>query len=301
MSQQQLDNIIARFAAMKAGWGEAVSLARMRSDLEALHYSFAPADGMQVQPFTAGDVAGEWVQCGREPSSRVILYLHGGGFAVGSVRASRHFASHLAAQTQARVLVIGYRLAPEHVFPTQIQDALAAYRSILRQRTPPASVTIAGDSAGGGLALALLAELALRGDRMPACGLLLTPWVDMRCNGQSYEVNRDRDPVATREMALMMATTYLGNTTRPDDPLASPVLSDFTGYPPLFIQAAGRDVLLDDARAVHARANSAGVESTLDVWPEMIHNWQLYCAELDEAGAAIERAAAFVRGCVPGS
>jgi monoterpene epsilon-lactone hydrolase len=297
VSLQQLEAIIARFSAMKAGWDESVTLERMRSDLDNLHSRFAPVAGFRAQAITENGVAAEWVEAtaSRPALDRVILYLHGGGFAVGSLAASRHFASHLAAAAQARVLVVGYRLAPEHVFPAQIEDTLTAYRWLLSQGYLPERIIVAGDSAGGALVLASLSGLAQGATRLPSCAVLLTPWVDMRCGGETYATNRDKDPVANREMAQMMAGMYLGENGKVDDPRATPVLGSFAGFPPMLIQAAGRDVFLDDARATHAHARRAGVDSELDEWPDMIHQWQLYAAELDEGQRAIERMATFIQ------
>lgn len=298
MSLTQLDVIIGKFSAMKAGWSETVTLEQMRADLEALHLGFAPAADWSAQPVSAGGVPAEWVDVKTTQSAvaqRAVLYLHGGGFAVGSIAASRHFSSHLAAAAQARVLVLGYRLAPEHVFPAQIDDALTAYRWLLAQGYAASKVAVAGDSAGGGLALSLLGGIAEQRLQMPGCAVLLTPWADMRCAGGSYERNKGADPVANREMAQMMAATYLGEKGKVDDARATPVMGSFSGFPPLLIQAAGRDVFLDDARAIDACARKYGIASVLEEWPEMIHQWQVYVAELEEGQKALHGVGSFIR------
>ena len=297
MSLQQLEDIIGRFTAVKDGWSETVALERMREDLDRFHQGFPPAPGFASRPISAAGVPAEWIDASGSalPSSRVLLYMHGGGFAVGSLAASRHFCSHLAAATECRVLVIGYRLAPEHAFPAALEDASSAYAWLLAQSVAPSRIVLAGDSAGGGLVLSLLRELTCeRSAGLPACAVLMTPWADLRCGGESYTTNRDKDPIANREMAQMLAATYLGVRGRPDDPRASPLLGRFSGFPPLLIQAAGRDVFMDDAAVIHARASAAGVESELDQEPEMIHQWQLYCTQLDEGRRSLERMALFI-------
>jgi epsilon-lactone hydrolase len=281
---------------MKAGWSPSVTLERMRSDLDELHAGFRAISGFSAVAGSAGGVPAEWVETNASVPNhrqRVVLYLHGGGFATGSIRASRNFASWLAEALRARVLVLGYRLAPEHIFPAQLEDAATAYRWLLAEHYLPSNLVLAGDSAGGGLGLALLGELARSHDSMPSCALLMTPWVDMRCQGETYRSNSERDPVANREIARMMAATYLGADGCLDDPRATPVLAPFTGFPPLMIQAAGRDVFLDDARDVHTQGSAAGVHTRLDVWPDMIHQWQLYASELDEGRRALQVMADF--------
>jgi monoterpene epsilon-lactone hydrolase len=264
MSLQQLESVIARFTAMKANWSATVSLEQMRRDLDILSMGFPAPAQSRTEPVSAGGVEAEWLDTPSVDSTKTILYFHGGGFAVGSISGTRHFAAHLSAATAARVLVVGYRLAPEFTFPAPLEDAESAYRWLLSQGQPPGKVALCGDSAGGGLALALIGRLLAAGIALPSCAILFTPWADLRCGAASYDLLRDRDPVGNREMAQMMAATYLGAAGKPDDPRATPVLADFKGYCPLLIQAAGRDVFRDDARAIQERATAAGVDSVLD-------------------------------------
>jgi monoterpene epsilon-lactone hydrolase len=294
MSNQHLDAIIARFGAMKAEWGANVTLEQMRADLDDLYASYAPVPGFIAEPVHAGGIRAERVTAPGIASDRVILYFHGGGFAVGSLRGSRHYAAQLSAATRTPILVLDYRLAPEHTFPAQIEDAEAAYRWLLSLGKTGAQIALQGDSAGACLALSLLARLRSTGAPMPACAALLTPWADMRCEGQSYDTLRHEDPVADRETALMMAATYLGSSGKPEDPRATPILGDFSGFCPLLIQAAARDVFRDDARAIAACARRAGVPCELEEWPGMIHQWQLYAAELAEARQALEKVDRFL-------
>lgn len=296
MSRQQLDRVIARFAAMKAGWGADVTLARMRNDLEALTASYAPDLMAHTRGVSIGGVPAEWVSTAASDPSKALLYFHGGGFAVGSVAGTRNLAVQLAEAAHCRVLVLGYRLAPEKPFPAPVEDALAAWRFLRETGGFRAQdLAVGGDSAGGGLALVLIRELVKAGEAVPACGVLLTPWTDLRCEAASYDRNAALDPIANREMAKMTAATYLGENGSALDLRASPTLAPLKGFPPLLVQAAGRDVLLDDARAVESSAKAAGVPVTLDVWPDMIHQWQQYAAELDEGAHAVSSLGFFLR------
>lgn len=299
MSQQQLEAVIARFGAMKSQWSATVSLERMRTDLDELHASYVPPFAFDTQPVTMGGVDCEWVAVPESSPDRTLLYFHGGGFATGSIRATRNLAAFLAHAAQAHVLVVGYRLAPEHPFPAPLEDAEAVYDALLASGFDASRLALGGDSAGGGLVLALLASRARYGLPLPAAAVLLTPWIDMRCDAGSYDTLKDRDPIAGREMAQMMAQTYLGTAGRAEDPRATPILGDFTGFPPLLIHAAGRDVFLDDAHAVQARAVAAGVEARCEVHPDMIHQWQLYAGALDEGRASVDTIGRFLRHGIP--
>ncbi|WP_281783678.1 alpha/beta hydrolase [Sinimarinibacterium flocculans] len=287
MSSSQLDSVIARFGVMKSRWNADTTLDRMRADLDDLHASFAPAFAFRAQAVTLGGVPCEWVSVPGADEARTLAYFHGGGFSTGSVRATRNLAAFLSRASAARVLVVGYRLAPEHPFPAPVDDGLRVIEALCAGGAGGRQLALGGDSAGGGLVLVLLAECVRRGLAMPAAAILLTPWADLRCTAGSYASLRDRDPIASREMAQMMAQMYLDGAS-PHDHRASPVLGSFAGLPPLLIQAGGRDVFLDDARAATAGAQAAGVEVHCDLWPDMIHQWQLYASVLDEAREAID-------------
>jgi phosphinothricin tripeptide acetyl hydrolase len=223
-----------------------------------------------------------------------VLYLHGGGYVIGSPRSHRHLAAAIAGAAGASALLLDYRLAPEHPFPAAVEDATAAYRWLLDQATAPERIVIAGDSAGGGLTVATL--LALREARvpLPAGGVCISPWVDLTCSGASYRTMAAADPIVRRAGVEEMARAYLG-ATPPRTPLASPLFADLRGLPPLLIHVGSDEVLLDDAVQLAERAKAAGVDATLEIYDRMIHVWHWFLPMLDEAQTAVEAIGRFVR------
>jgi len=223
-----------------------------------------------------------------------VLYLHGGGYVIGSPRSHRHLAAAIASAGQATGLLLDYRLAPEHPFPAAVEDATAAYRWLLEQGIAPGHVVIGGDSAGGGLTVATLVALRDAGVPRPAAGVCISPWTDLTFGGASYRTRAQSDPIVSRPGIDGMAQAYLG-ATPPRTPLASPLFADLRGLPPLLIQVGSDEVLLDDATELADRAKAAGVDTTLEVWDRMIHVWHWFLPMLDEAQAAIDGIGRFVR------
>lgn len=224
----------------------------------------------------------------------MILYLHGGGYVQGSIPTHRDLAARLSAKAATRVLLIEYRLAPEHPFPAAVRDATAAYRWLRENGVDAARLLVGGDSAGGGLALATLLALRDEGERLPAAAFALSPWVDLSLSGGSLQRNAATDPSLTRQMLADYAAMYLGDAD-PETPLASPLFADLSGLPPLFLQAGAAEILLDDALRLAEAAEAAGVTVTGDVWPEMIHGWQGFAGVAPEAEQALYRVGQFVR------
>jgi len=240
---------------------------------------------------------GEWLERKADLADgaavRTVLYCHGGGYYFCSPESHRALVFRLAARSGARTFSLDYRLAPEHPFPAALEDALAAYRRLLADGTPPDSIVIAGDSAGGGLALATLVALRDAGDPLPAAGVLFSPWTDLAATGGTIESNDGLDAMFCGAAIGRAAKFYIGDAN-PLNPHLSPLYADFSGLPPLLIQASSTEVLLDDARRVAQRARAAGVSVELEVWPGMPHVWQLWTPFMPEAKQALERAAQFV-------
>ena len=243
-------------------------------------------------------LAGEWLEpiadIERSAPLRTLLYLHGGGYYFCSPKSHRSLVFPLAVRTGARTFSLDYRLAPEHPFPAALDDALAAYRQLVGDGTPPESIVVAGDSAGGGLALALLVALRDAGDALPAAGLLFSPWTDLAASGETLVSNDGADPMFRGAAIARAAKFYLG-TASPTHPYASPLYADLAGLPPLLIQAGSTEVLLDDARRVAERARAALVEVDFEIWPKMPHVWQVFVPFIPEGREALDRAAAFAR------
>lgn len=280
--------------AMKAfGNKVGATLPEMRAAFEQMA---APAQpDIKSEKISANGVDAEWVTApGAATADRAVLYLHGGGYVLGSVNTHRDLLGRISRAAQVRVLGLNYRLAPENPFPAAVDDALSGYRFLLEHGFKPARLAVAGDSAGGGLTLATL--VAIRDAKLPspAAGVCISPWVDMEAKGESMVTRADKDPIASRDALFMMAQAYLGDKDR-HTPLAAPLYADLKGLPPLLIQVGDSEVLLDDSNRMAERARSAGIKVKLEVWPEMIHVWQLFASFLPEGQQAIDVIGNFLR------
>jgi acetyl esterase/lipase len=229
----------------------------------------------------------------------MLLYLHGGGYMIGSSKAYGPLTSELASRLGARVLVPDYRLAPENPYPAALDDAVRAYRWLLGHGVTPQTIAIAGDSCGGGLTVATMAAIRDAGLPLPVGATIISPWADMEGSGQSMTSKAGEDLLITADGLHGMAGAYLGGAP-PRTPGASPVYANLTGLPPLLIQVGSSEILLDDSTRLAARAGAAGVKVRLDVWPEMFHVWHAYASRLDEAAEALDDAAAFINGLFAG-
>jgi acetyl esterase/lipase len=268
-----------------------------RASLEALTTMAPMPEDVACQPVRAGGVPAEWVTA-PGAGDRVVLYLHGGGYVIGSINSHRDLAGRLSRAAGARVLVLDYRLAPEHPFPAAVDDALAAYRWLLAEGHTPRNVAIGGDSAGGGLTLATLVALRDAGETLPAAGVCLSPWTDLAGSGESLRTKADADPMVQWSRLAQYADAYLGGKDA-RTPLASPLYADLRGLPPLLIQVGTAETLLDDAIRVAERAEAAGVDVTYEAWDDMIHVFQAFAALLPEGQQAVDRIGAFVRARCP--
>jgi epsilon-lactone hydrolase len=226
---------------------------------------------------------------------RVLLCIHGGGFVSGSIYTHRKMFGHLAKAAGVRALMVEYHHAPGHLHPTQVAEATAAYRWLLDQGVPAGQIAFAGDSCGAGLAITAQLLARQRDLPLPAAALLVSPWVDMAATGESYTTNAGTDAFFTAEIVRRLAGTFLGPDGDPRDPLASPLYADLTGLGPVYIQAGGDEVLLDDARRFAQRATLAGVEVRLDIFPEMQHTFQMAAGRAPEADTAVAMMAGWVR------
>jgi monoterpene epsilon-lactone hydrolase len=253
----------------------------------------APPPSMRYERVDAGGVPAEWFRSEGSDESRVLLYLHGGGYSIGSIDVHREPVSRLCQAAGARTLVPEYRLAPEHPFPSQLEDAVAAYQWLLDQGIRPARIVVAGESAGAGLVLSMLVALRDSLVPLPAAAVCISPWVDLEMRGQSMVDNAPYDYVS-REVLHAYVRRFVGkHDVR--NPLAAPIHADLRGLPPLLVLAGGAEVLLDDARAIAERAGRAGVRVTLEIEPDMIHAWTLFGREHPRCQAGVERVGDFVR------
>jgi acetyl esterase/lipase len=236
-------------------------------------------------------VPAEWVTAPGARSDAAVLYLHGGGYAIGSIATHRMLAANISRAAGLRVLLIDYRLAPEHPHPAAVDDATAAYRWLLAQGLTADNLAISGDSAGGGLTVATLLALRDAGDPLPACAVPMSPWVNLDQSAESYTTRGDLDPMVSAVGLKQMADWYLAGQPV-ETPLASPFHADLSGLPPLLVQVGDHEVLLDDATGLVERAKRAGVDATCEVGEGCFHVYQAF--PVPEATEAIGRLAAFV-------
>ena len=253
----------------------------------------APPPRTAVEAVDAGGVPAEWVAAPGVRPDRVLLYFHGGAYQLGSPATLRHLVALLSGAAGARALSVDYRLAPEDPFPAAVQDAQAAYRWLLASGVEPAQIAVAGDSAGGGLALGALVALRDAGEPMPAAGVLLSPWTDLALTGESLRTRAAADIMIKPDGMPETAALYLAGAD-PHHPYASPLYADLRGLPPLLIHVGDAEVILDDSTRLAAAARAAGVAVSLKVWAEMPHVFPAFAGLLPEADQAIEQTGAWL-------
>jgi acetyl esterase/lipase len=292
MPNTQLEAVIDLLTSREAPDNPTVHDSRTR--FEKLVQAVGGETAASVLQVDADGVPAELLSSGGTSTGRAILYLHGGGYVIGSTATHRELARRLSVAADADVLVIDYRLAPENPFPAAVEDAVSAYRWLIGQGCEPADIAIAGDSAGGGLTVATLVSLRDQDIPLPACGVCISPWVDMEGLGESMNSRASLDPMVQREGLVGMADTYLDGAD-PRTPLAAPLYADLSNLPPLLIQVGTSETLYDDSTRLAERAGAAGVETSFESWEEMIHVWHLFAPMLDEGQRAIERIGEFVR------
>jgi epsilon-lactone hydrolase len=248
---------------------------------------------VNIEPTTT-PVKGEWtLPPGVTGNNSVLYYLHGGGYISGSAKTNRPITTPLARLLKTRAFSLDYRLAPEHRFPAAIEDALAGYQWLVSRGVDPRQLSVAGDSAGGGLALALVMALRDAGEKLPSCVACLSPWADMTGSGESIIANSERDAMFYGEDIGAYASAYLGSQS-PEAPLASPLFGNFAGLPPLYIEVGESEILLDDARQVHRKALAAGVPSELRIVKDVPHGWQFGAPFVPEARESLRQIAHFI-------
>jgi acetyl esterase/lipase len=290
MSHQEMDQV----RAFLANTPDNLSNEELRALYDGLGATFPTPDDVVIERVDAGGVPAEWSRPPGAAADRAILYLHGGGYVIGSLGSHRHLVTALARAAGARALALDYRLAPEHPFPAAVDDALAGYRFLLASGFAPHRIAVAGDSAGGGLTVATLVAARDAGLPQPACGLCISPWVDLEGLGASMTSKAAVDPMVEKEGLGGMAEAYLAGAS-PRTPLAAPLHADLKGIAPLLIHVGSAETLLDDSTRLAAAAAAADVDVRLESWPGMIHVWHFFHTMLGEGREAIEVAGAYIR------
>ncbi len=255
---------------------------------------------IETEQVSAGGVPAEWTTTPGADPKRVVLYVHGGGYVFGSILSHRHLVAEIGRVAGCRTLALDYRLAPEHPFPAPVEDTVAAYRYLLSNGIEPRHITIAGDSAGGGLVVAAMVAIKQAGLNQPACGWAISPWVDMEALGETFATRAQADPTVSKETILEIAQSYLGGAD-PRSPLAAPIYADLSGIAPLLIQVGAAEVLLDDALALAGKAGAADVPVRLEVWPEMIHVWHMFHRMLGAGRRAVTEGGAYIKAAMNGA
>ena len=298
MSAEQRENLdaILRQSAFPA---DSDVNAQRQALRELLSAQPLPADVTVTEAALGGVPTAEITVEGIEPR-HVVLYFHAGVYVMGEASLTADLASQVGRRTDAKVISVDYRLAPEHPYPAAVDDALAAYRALLDNGSDPSDIAFAGESAGGGLAVATLVNARDHGLPLPAAAFVMSPYADLTLAGTTMETKREVDPLLNREALQFAVTAY---TAGQDAALGliSPIFADLSGLPPLIIQAGTHEVLLDDAVRLAQQAVAADVELTLDVTPGVPHVFQAYYPILDEAAAALDRAGQLLAAHLAGS
>jgi acetyl esterase/lipase len=248
----------------------------------------------EIERVDAGGVPGAWFRRADSDSDRVLYYLHGGGYVIGSVDTHRELLALLCAAFGAPVFALEYRLAPEHPFPAQLEDSTTGYRWLLDQGVAPSRVAVAGESAGGALTISTLVSLRDRGEPLPAAAAVISPWVDLEARSASFRSN-NRFDYLDRGSVRAFARHFVPDPSRRRDPLAAPIHASLEGLPPLLVHVGGAEVLLDEGLQLARNARLAGVDTQLDVWQDMIHAWHVFGGQVPEACEAIDQVGQFAR------
>jgi epsilon-lactone hydrolase len=292
--QGQLLKLYFKAHLLISPFPKTLDVKKERTEMDAMAKLFKPLAEIKCTQADIPGIPAEWITPPIVEKGRSILYLHGGYFISGSIESHRHLAGNIAYTAQARALIIEYRLAPEHRFPADVEDAVAAYEWMLEQGSEPGQVFLAGDSAGGGLVLSCLLALKERGLPNPAGGVCLSPAADLTFSGKSWKNNLKKELIVNPYTAEKLQSIYLGDADA-HNPLASPVFGDLRGLPPILIQVGSDELLLSDAETFTERARQAGVEVRLEVWPGMQHVWQYAASRLPEGRQAIDKIGEFIR------
>jgi len=276
------------FQLQPFGWAKG-SINEQRLRQEKSTRFFKLPKGINTQKFNLNGIPAELIDANNSKEG-VILYLHGGAYALGSIKVYREFLARLAMASQVKVLAIDYRLAPEHPFPAALEDAVSAYRWLLMKGFESSNIVIAGDSAGGGLALSTLVFLRDAGERLPACAVCISPWLNLAITHEA--INNHNDPILNPQILGVYANYYARNNP-PTSPLISPIYADLKGLPPLLIHAGSDEFLLDEAMQLTENACQANIEVVLQTWEGVFHGYQII-PFLPETKTSLEQISQFI-------
>jgi epsilon-lactone hydrolase len=291
MAQNKIDAIRALLGSKPrpVGWAE------RRRRLDEVGSVWPVADDVKLEAVDLDGVPGEWSIVPGNNANRVLLFFHGGGYCSGSILSHRHMVTEAGRAAGMRTLAVGFRLAPEHPFPAAFDDAMTAWRFLRQLGIAAEQIAIGGDSAGGGLAVALINHFRKTKETGPACAWLVSPWTDLTLSGSTLATKEAVDPLIHKAYLKELADAYLPAGMDRKDPRVSSLYADLKGLPPLLIQVGSAETLLADATRFAAAAGAAEVAVRLEIWPQMIHAWPLWNARLEPGRRAIANAGAFIR------
>jgi acetyl esterase/lipase len=293
MISQDAKNVMAFMAKMKVPDIRELPIELCRKGLANMMSFSMPPAGCKIEKVNAGGPDALWVDASRNDDKATILYLHGGGYTMGSAQTHAAFAGVLSDLSQIRILSVDYRLAPEDPHPAAVQDAADAYRWLLKQGVSAKSIVIGGDSAGGGLTFATMLELKGKGDPLPEAAFAISPWVDLAATGKTIVTKAEVDPIITESGLYYMASLYARDADL-RSPLISPLYADLSGLPPVLIHVGTNEILLDDSRRMAEALRRAGVDCVLKEWKDLFHVFHTVTG-LPEAKKANKEIAAFIR------
>jgi acetyl esterase/lipase len=289
-----VERVIAHVKSVYGRWRRDTTPAQMRADWDELFHARGDA---AVSDVAANGVHCRWHTAAGAGTDRAVLYFHGGGFQVGSLDSHREIMSLLSRFSGARVLGVGYRLAPDNRYPAAHEDAMTAFEWLQTQGFEPRHIALAGDSAGGGLALSLALALQQRGGALPAACYVMSAWTDLTASGESYESRASLDPIHQKPMIVAMARNYLGREQDPADARVSPLMAPaerLAKLPPVLLQVGERETVVSDSEQFARKVQGAGGQAELQVWSGMIHVFQQFPADLPEARDALMQGGAFL-------
>jgi acetyl esterase/lipase len=291
MDQSEIEAVRALLTSKPrpVGWEQ------RRQRLDEVGSVWPVADDIKLEPVDVNGVPSEWSTAPGSDASRILMFFHGGGYCSGSILSHRRLVTEAGRAAGVRTLALNYRLAPEHPFPAALEDAQTAWRFLDRQGVDARHIAVGGDSAGGGLTLALIGRLQESRAELPACAWLLSPWADLTMSGSTLTTKDSVDPIIHGGYLHELAAAYLPGGTDPKDPRVSPLYADLRGLPPVLIQVGSDETLLADSVRLAGALGAADVAVTLEVWPHMIHAWPLWNAHLEPGRHALAKAGTFIR------
>ena len=288
MSASEIEELITQLKANPLGG----TLDEMRAQFDDM--ASPVADDVDVKAVDAAGVPCELHTPPGADTSRIIMYVHGGGYVIGSLSSHRAVVAELARAAGCQALAVDYRLAPENVYPAAVDDSICAYLWLLSNGYSADKIVIAGDSAGGGLTVGTLVGLREGKHPLPAAGVCISPWADLEATGETYQSRKDIDPMVSYDLIAPMGKVYIGGGDI-QSPTASPIHADLTGLPPLLIQVGSAETLYSDSETLTKNAKAAGVEVILEEWQDMIHVWHLFFPQLTDGRKAISRIGEYVK------